>query len=78
MISFKEFTTSLDRVVDHAEAMHLVGVSKSHISRLEKSGQFPRRIKLGSRRVGWSLHEIQQWLEEKKATRDVNDMNKEI
>ena len=36
-----------------------------HILRLEKQGKFPKRIKVGERRVGWWLHEVLAWLDKK-------------
>ncbi len=36
-----------------------------HILRLEKQGKFPKRIKVGERRVGWHSHEIKAWLDQK-------------
>ena len=36
-----------------------------HILRLEKKGKFPKRIKVGERRVGWWLHEVMAWLDQK-------------
>jgi len=39
-----------------------------HILRLEKKGKFPKRIKIGERRVGWWLHEVMAWLDQKSGT----------
>jgi len=37
--------------------------SRQHLDRLEKAGQFPRRVKLTPNgRVGWLESEIQEWL----------------
>jgi prophage regulatory protein len=41
-----------------------------HVWRMERVGRFPRRVHLGANRVGWSLAEIQEWIESKKAERD--------
>jgi len=30
-----------------------------------KKGKFPKRIKIGERRVGWWLHEVMAWLDQK-------------
>jgi len=38
-----------------------------HILRLEKKGKFPKRIKVGERRVGWWLHEVMAWLDHKSS-----------
>lgn len=63
-------TMSQDRIIDAAERRKIVPFSDAHISRLEKSGKFPRRIKLGEHRVGWSLHEVTSWIEERKNQRE--------
>ena len=36
-----------------------------HILRLEKQGKFPKRIKVGERRVVWRSEEIMAWREQK-------------
>lgn len=36
--------------------------SPQHIARLEKAGQFPKRIKLGQNRVAWLKVEIEEWI----------------
>ena len=43
----------------------LVPYTPQHILRLEKKKKFPERIKVGERRVGWWLHEVMAWLEQK-------------
>ena len=47
----------------------IVPYSTSHIWRLEKSGQFPKRIRLGGNRVAWLQSEINGWVESKLAAR---------
>ena len=34
-------------------------------SGFEKKGKFPKHIKVGERRVGWWLHEVMAWLDQK-------------
>jgi prophage regulatory protein len=58
-----------DRIVSAKERRTLVPYSDMHIWRLEQSGKFPRRIRLGANRVGWSLNEVQAWIEAKKNAR---------
>ena len=41
----------------------LTGLSRSTVWRLEKSGQFPARRKLSANSVGWSLIELQAWMQ---------------
>ncbi|MEF5248905.1 AlpA family phage regulatory protein [Escherichia coli] len=46
---------STDRFIREKECQQLTGLSRSCRYRLEKTGQFPSRRKLGGRSVGWSL-----------------------
>ncbi len=39
------------------------GLSRSEIYRRESLGQFPRRVALGVRCVGWVADEVSQWIE---------------
>ena len=53
------------QLVDKKELTKLVLYSPQHIARLEKAGQFPKRIKLGRNRVAWLLSEVEEWIEER-------------
>ena len=44
--------------------------SFQHIARLEKAGQFPKRVQLGSCRVAWRYQEVIDWISERIAQRD--------
>lgn len=41
-----------------------------HILRLEKTGKFPRRIKVGPNRVAWLLTEVEAWVAARVVERD--------
>ena len=56
------------RIITRRELGCLVPYTPQHILRLEKKGKFPKRIKIGERRVGWWLHEVMAWLEQKSGT----------
>jgi prophage regulatory protein len=58
-----------DRILLDPEVRAIVRYSSMHIWRLEKAGRFPRRIRLGPNRVGWSLKEVTDWIEARKAER---------
>ena len=45
----------------------LTGLSRSTIWRIEKNGQFPARRKLSANSVGWSLIELQAWMQSRSA-----------
>lgn len=62
-------SNSPDRIITAKERRELVPYSDMHIWRMERAGRFPRRIQLGANRVGWSLVEIMEWIEAKKAER---------
>ena len=61
-------TDNLPRVITRRELRRLVPYTPQHILRLEKKGKFPKRIKVGERRVGWWLHEVMAWLDQKSGT----------
>ena len=58
------------QLIDKKELVRLVKYSPQHIARLEKAGQFPRRLRLGQNRVAWLLAEVEEWIEERMARRD--------
>jgi prophage regulatory protein len=57
------------RILSKKALKELVLYSPQHIARLEKAGLFPKRVQLGSNRVGWVESEVLNWLEERLATR---------
>ena len=58
------------QLIDKKELVSLVKYSSQHIARLEKAGQFPKRVRLGQNRVAWLLSEVEEWIEERIALRD--------
>ncbi|WP_371931797.1 helix-turn-helix transcriptional regulator [Mameliella sp. MMSF_3552] len=61
------------RILSKRQVKELVLYSPQHIARLEKAGQFPKRVQLGVNRVGWVEAEVLDWLEERLARREVQD-----
>jgi len=47
-----------------------VGYCDQHLLRLEKAGQFPRRVQIGPGRVGWLESEIDEFITGRAALRD--------
>lgn len=41
----------------------MTGLGRSTIYRMEATQQFPKRVKLGLRAVGWMESEVREWLE---------------
>ena len=58
------------KLLTKKEVRDRVCYSPQHIARLEKAGQFPRRVRLGQNRVGWVEDEINQWIEARILERD--------
>lgn len=46
-----------------------VQLSRTTIWRLEKSGQFPKRVRLGQNSVGWLKGDVDTWLESRKGVK---------
>ena len=53
------------RILSKRQLKELVLYSPQHVARLEKAGQFPKRVKLGACRVGWVEDEVLDWLQQR-------------
>jgi prophage regulatory protein len=49
-------------IIRSAETMRRTGYSASTINRLEKKNQFPQRVQLGERAIGWYEDEVDEWV----------------
>ena len=58
------------RILSKRQVKELVLYSPQHIARLEKAGQFPKRVQLGPSRVGWVEDEVLDWLQKRLEARD--------
>jgi prophage regulatory protein len=58
------------RILREPEVRDRTGLSASERNLLESRGQFPVRVPLGPRSVGWLEHEINAWLLGRAALRD--------
>ena len=63
--------TQPTRILTRRHLRELIPYTPQHIHRLEKAGKFPRRIQLGPNRVGWLATEVDAWLNERIALRDL-------
>jgi len=57
-----EETRDCLRVIRFPELFKKVGLCRSQIWRLEKSGDFPRSIPLGKNSKGWLESDVDAWL----------------
>jgi len=55
-----------DALIPLREVSRRAGVGRSTIERLERKGNFPKRIRIG-RATRWSAHAIQRWIDEQIA-----------
>lgn len=53
----------MPQVLKIAEVSEMVGLSRTTIWRREREGDFPQRLRLGGRRIGWNADEVVAWLE---------------
>lgn len=58
------------RLITRRQLREMIPYTSQHILRLEKKGNFPRRIQVGANRVAWLLHEIEAWIAARVAERD--------
>ena len=61
--------TTFKKFIVLPKVQEIVPYSASHIWRLERSGEFPKRIRLGGNRVAWLQSEVENWVEDKIAAR---------
>jgi prophage regulatory protein len=61
------------RLLSYRDLKPLKGIpySDEWIRALMKQGKFPRRVQLGGKRVGFIEAEIDQWLKDRAAEREV-------
>ena len=50
------------KILRFDEVAERTGLSRTTVWRLERQGQFPARIQLSPRAVGWPAEEVEEWL----------------
>lgn len=63
------------RVIRQPETSRIAGFCDMQLRRMEEVGNFPKRFKLNRQggpygAVGWDLAEIEQWIDQRRASRD--------
>ena len=61
-----------DRIIRKTERNHKAGLSGSELERLEKAGDFPKRIKITPRTVGWSEKAVDDWVADRIAGHQID------
>ena len=54
------------KIIRFTEVHKRTGLSRTTVWNLEQSGNFPERIILSARAVGWYEHEVNTWIDELK------------
>lgn len=56
------------RVLRDPDAATFLGITRSTLTKWRVAGRGPRFIRLGSRAIGYDLRDLEEWIEENKAT----------
>ncbi|MGL4318213.1 MAG: helix-turn-helix transcriptional regulator [Pseudomonas sp.] len=51
-----------DRFLRFGAVADMIGLSRSTIWRMEREGNFPKRVQLGSKSVAWRLSDLNDWM----------------
>ncbi|PIS10375.1 MAG: hypothetical protein COT73_09675 [Bdellovibrio sp. CG10_big_fil_rev_8_21_14_0_10_47_8] len=51
------------RIIREQELQKITGLSRSTLWRLEKAGNFPKRLKLGGYSIGWRETDVTAWID---------------
>jgi prophage regulatory protein len=54
---------SMEKILDWTALRRVIPISRSHIWRLERAGNFPARIRIGKRKIGWRASEVESWID---------------
>ena len=58
----------MDKLLSFNQVMDITGYSRPRIYELIKLGLFPRKIKIGARKVAFIESEVKDWVQNKIAT----------
>ena len=61
------------KLLTQKQVVDLVGVSRTTIWRLERAGQFPRRLQVSTKAVRWNQAEIFDWIESRPLAGEPTD-----
>ncbi|ECO0852996.1 AlpA family phage regulatory protein [Salmonella enterica subsp. enterica serovar Newport] len=57
-----ELMPEIERMVREPECKWLTGISRKIRAGMEIKGEFPKRLHLSTRSIGWRLSEVQAWI----------------
>ncbi len=59
------------RILRRRQTCDLVGMSPTRVDVLERRGEFPQRVRISERAVGWLSDEIEAWILARPRAADV-------
>lgn len=62
--------SDIQRLIPLNDVQARVPYSRVQLWRLERQGNFPRRVKLGANRIAWVEAEIDDWIADRLAQRE--------
>ncbi|HFW3182511.1 TPA: helix-turn-helix transcriptional regulator [Salmonella enterica subsp. enterica serovar Java] len=57
-----ELMPDIERMVRDSECEWLTGLHRRTLCDMGKRGEFPKRLHLGPKSIGWRLSEVQAWI----------------
>jgi prophage regulatory protein len=51
------------QIIRFPKISEITSLSRTTIWRLEAEGDFPKRLQIGNRGVGWLLNEVNEWIQ---------------
>jgi prophage regulatory protein len=64
---FGTHATTTVAIVDEAKVHELTSLSRTTRWRMERRGEFPKRVRLSAGRVGWRQADIEEWIRSRTA-----------
>jgi prophage regulatory protein len=52
------------QILSSAEVSKLTSISRSHLHRMAREGDFPKPLKISRRRSGWLKEDVEAWISE--------------
>ena len=71
MINASEIAAGAIRILRLPEVCQVTGLKRAMIYRLQQRKSFPQSVKITDHAVGWINAEVQAWLEQRVAARQV-------
>lgn len=64
-----------DTLINKQTVSFKVGFGKTKLAEMVKNNQFPQPIRFSQNCIRWRLSEVNQWIEEQAATRNIQGGN---